>query len=253
MRVWITLLLCLSVGHLSAQTKPQGKKKPSSKASAPMKKNAPKAQAKAKPSKATPKTVEKTATKKARSASKTAKKASSPRPEHTERTVSGVSAVPVTGGEYVAAQIVPTDLPGYGTRYERAFESGFGLFVLGEPAVSFNPQMRWKWKSRRATYWGIDGQFSLFQTGTYLHVAPALWYDFILRSSPFFTLTLGALAAPAFSRGLPQANVTFAAFGELSLAFEIDDLASVRGQFRPGIVGGSFAYAMGFLIGFQFH
>lgn len=95
--------------------------------------------------------------------------------------------------------------------------------------------------------------FSLTSAGYYFGLFPGVWYDFILQETPLAHLTVGFLLGPAFCRGMAGiADVTFATFGEASISFELDDLTTVRGQFRPGIVGGRLAFGMNVLIGFRF-
>jgi hypothetical protein len=139
------------------------------------------------------------------------------------------------------------------TRFKREFESGFGQMVLHEPAVVYSAQTRFALGTQLPLYVGADLQFALFSPGYFFSLMPGIWYDFVLRSVPAATLSLGVLAGPAFGHRLAGiSNNLFAAFGEASVAFEIDDLSTVRGHFRPGIVGGRVAFVMTMLIGFRF-
>jgi hypothetical protein len=159
---------------------------------------------------------------------------------------------PFPGSIPVVAATAP-GLPSRSGRYLREFESGFGQFVLGAPAVAFNAQMRFLLSPRRSLYVGADHTFALFASGYYFSLLPGAWYNFTLVSGPLATLSLGVLAGPAFTQGLAGIpGVALTAFGEASISFEIDDLATVRGQFRPGVVGGRLAFSMALLIGFRF-
>jgi len=155
----------------------------------------------------------------------------------------------------VPAVEAPAPSPMYSNpnRYRREFESGFGQMVLREPAVVYTAQTRFGLGTALPLYIGADLQFALFSPGYFFTLLPGIWYDFVLFSAPSATLSLGVLAGPAFAHRLAGVSDNgFAAFGEASLAFEIDDLSTVRGQFRPGIVGGRLAFVMTMLIGFRF-
>lgn len=161
-------------------------------------------------------------------------------------------ASPFPGSVPIVAATAPSLTAGSG-HYLREFESGFGQLVLGTQAVSFNALYRFRVSSRRALYAGVDMQFALFSTGHYFGLLPGVWHNWTLRAAPLLTLSLGALAGPAFCHlltGLPDTSV--GAFGEMSISFELDDLATVRGQFRSGIVGGRVAFGTHLLVGFRF-
>lgn len=139
------------------------------------------------------------------------------------------------------------------TPYRSEFLSGLGVLVLEGAAVALNTQFRFVAPGARSVYLGVDGTYGLFRSGSYLSVWPGLWVDFVLDPAPLAHLTLGVLGGPAFSRGLPSlADVSLGALGELSISFEVDDLSTVRGQFRSGIVGGRFVFGMVVLFGFRF-
>lgn len=137
--------------------------------------------------------------------------------------------------------------------YAREFESGFGQLLVAMPSVAFDALFKFRISHSRPLYLGIDGTYSLFSTGYYLSLMPGLWYNFTLRATPFANLTVGLLTGPAFCKsvvGMP--NNSYGVFGEASISFELDDLTTVRGQFRPGIVGGRVAFSTAMLIGFRF-
>ncbi len=147
----------------------------------------------------------------------------------------------------------PTEPPPMAKWYRREFQSGMGLLLLGRPALTLNAQAHFLLNSVRPLYWGLDMTFSLPASGHYFALLPGLWYDVVLRAAPLAHFTFGALLGGAFSKGLDGlAPFAFSIFAEGSISFELDDLTTVRGQFRPGIVGGSFAFGMNVLIGFRF-
>ncbi len=121
------------------------------------------------------------------------------------------------------------------------------------PGVVLHTQMRFLSSRKRPVYFGIDGQFGLFDPAFFLSLMPAFWYDFVLQYQPLATLTLGLAAGPSFSKGLPSIpDQSFAVFAEIGLSYELDDLATVRVLFRPGVVGGRFSMASSVLMGFRF-
>ncbi len=149
--------------------------------------------------------------------------------------------------------LVDSGLPGRTARYFREFNSGFGLLAFALPGVLLQTQMRFLSSRRRPVYFGIDGQFGLFDPAFFLSLMPGVWYDFVLRYQPLATLTFGLTAGPSFSKGLPLIpDQSFALFGEVGLSYELDDLAAVRVLFRPGVVGGRFAMGSSLLMGFRF-
>jgi hypothetical protein len=137
--------------------------------------------------------------------------------------------------------------------YRSEFLSGLGVLVLDGAALTLNTQFRFAFPKARSMYLGVDGTYGLFAVGTILSVWPGLWFDFVLDPVPLAHLTLGVLAGPTFSQGgSPLPAFSIGTTGELSISFEIDDLSTVRGQFRSGIVGGRFVFGMVVLFGFRF-
>lgn len=148
---------------------------------------------------------------------------------------------------------VTLPVPRLAKPYRSEFLSGLGVLVLDGAALALNTQFRFVLPKARAVYLGVDGTYGLFRSGTLLSVWPALWFDFVLDPAPLAHLTLGVLGGASFSRGLPSlSDFTLGALGELSISFEVDDLSTVRGQFRSGIVGGRFVFGMVVLFGFRF-
>jgi hypothetical protein len=144
-------------------------------------------------------------------------------------------------------------LPSRSSRYFREFNSGFGLLAFTIPGVVLQTQMRFLSSRKLPVYFGIDGQFGLFDPAFFLSLMPGVWYDFVLRYQPLATLTFGLTAGPSFAKGIPLVpDQSFAIFGEVGLSYELDDLAAVRVLFRPGVVGGRFAMGSSLLMGFRF-
>ncbi|MBY0372260.1 hypothetical protein K2X33_16385 [bacterium] len=137
--------------------------------------------------------------------------------------------------------------------FRRQFLSGFGTLTLDVPTVALDSQLRFLVSDRWPLYVGGDVLIALPTYGHFLSANAGVWYDFLLAAEPAATLSVGVLGGPAFVRripGYPDSSIT--AFVDASIGFEIDELASVRGQVRPGIVGGRFAFSVAALIGFRF-
>ncbi len=195
----------------------------------------------------------KAAKKRPRAAVKTQSSKSKPRAPATDAAKKETPPLPVVPQAIIVASPIGTVGPPRTMRYRREFQSGFGVFTLVTPGAGFNVQIRFLSDDKEPLYFGVDGQFALFQSSHFLSVLPGAWYDLRLAPSPLLTLSFGIVAGPAFTAHTAVVpGTTYAIFGEMKLAWEIDDLASVHGQFKPGIVGGRFAYAMGILIGFRF-
>lgn len=102
-------------------------------------------------------------------------------------------------------------------------------------------------------YLGPEFTFVLYSPGSLFSVAGGGWYDFKIYNSPRLVLSIGAVFGSGFTNSLPQfPNRLFLSFLDISLSEELDDLASVRVQFRPGIVNKSVAYTMSFSLSFRF-
>jgi hypothetical protein len=150
--------------------------------------------------------------------------------------------------------IPPSSPEAEGTKfYKTEILSGLGLMLLGQPALALQFQSHFLLNPRRPLYLGADLSFALASPGYYFGLYPGAWYNFPLAENPLLHLTFGVLMGPAFCyQMLPIPPVSFAALGEASLSFEMDDLATVRGQFRTGIVGDVFSFGLQALIGFRF-
>lgn len=102
-------------------------------------------------------------------------------------------------------------------------------------------------------YIGPEFTFVLYSPGSIFSLAAGGWYDFRVYGSPHLTLSVGAIAGAGFTSYLPQfSNAPFVGFLDISLSQEIDDLSSIRAQFRPGIIDKSIAYMMNLSLSFRF-
>lgn len=133
------------------------------------------------------------------------------------------------------------------------FSSGFGVQVLDKPGLALQGQLLFSINKKRTYYLGPDITYTLFAPGSSLTTAIALWYELKVYGAPRLSCLFGVAAGPSFNQGVGGfANTTYALFLDLALVQEVDDLISVKGQFRPGILGGTFTYVMGFQVAFRF-
>lgn len=133
------------------------------------------------------------------------------------------------------------------------FSSGFGVQVLDKPGLALQGQLLFSVNKRRTYYLGPDLTYTLYAPGSSLTTAIALWYELKVYGAPRLSCLFGLVTGPSFNQGVGGfANTTYALFLDLALVQEVDDLISVKGQFRPGILGGTFTYVMAFQVAFRF-
>lgn len=133
------------------------------------------------------------------------------------------------------------------------FSSGFGVQVLDKPGLALQAQLLFSVNKKRTYYLGPDITYTLYAPGSSLTTGLALWYELKVYGAPRLSCLFGVVAGPSFNQGVGGfANTTYALFADLALVQEVDDLISVKGQFRPGILGGTFTYVMGFQVAFRF-
>jgi hypothetical protein len=133
------------------------------------------------------------------------------------------------------------------------FSSGFGVQVLDKPGLALQGQLLFSVNKKRSYYLGPDLTYTLYAPGSSLTTAIALWYELKVYGAPRLSCLFGLVTGPTFNQGVGGfANTTYAVFLDLALVQEVDDLISVKGQFRPGILGGTFTYVMAFQVAFRF-
>ena len=107
----------------------------------------------------------------------------------------------------------------------------------------------WKGKS---IYFGPEISALRYSSGTVFQTLLGGWYETKVHGSPRLSVAFGAFSGLGFAQGvgnLPSAGLSF--FLDGCLSQDIDDLVSVRAQFRPGVLGGYFAFMMNFNIVFK--
>jgi len=79
------------------------------------------------------------------------------------------------------------------------------------------------------------------------------WYDVRVDTPTHLSLAFGLLSGVGFSSGLPQIKpASLVTYLDLAISQELDELVTVRGQLRPGMVGRYFSYQMNVNVCFRF-
>lgn len=102
-------------------------------------------------------------------------------------------------------------------------------------------------------YVGPDVGFSLFSPGNTISTAVSAWYELRIYGAPRLSMSLGAGIGPVITSNIQQYNsLTYQGFLDGCIVQEINDIASVRGQLRPSMVGGYFGLNMNLNVQFRF-
>jgi hypothetical protein len=140
------------------------------------------------------------------------------------------------------------------TRFFR-YKTNFliGVSILNGSGLVMGGQLGYAPFRGTPAYFGPEVNFSLFSPGSILDFLVGGWYEFRVYGAPRLSINLGALGGPAFANSMPGLNsVNLAAFFDACIVQEVNDLVSVRGQFRPGYLAGNFAFMMNFNVSFRF-
>lgn len=133
------------------------------------------------------------------------------------------------------------------------FSSGFGVQVLSKPGLALQSQLLFAVGKKREYLIGPDFTYTLFAPGNALTVGLGGWYDLKIYGAPRLSCLFGLIAGPVFNSAVTGfSNTSYAVLFDLALVQEVDDLISVKGQFRPGILGSAFTYVMSFQVAFRF-
>ena len=137
--------------------------------------------------------------------------------------------------------------------YRRKLNIFVGINIAKTSAIAFGGQLGVALGKSTPLYFGPEVNFSLFSPGSILATLVGAWYELRVYGSPRLSMGLGLVAGPAFTSSIPSlSKVTYEAFFDGVLAQDIDDFVSVRGQFRPGLIGGIFSFMMNFTVSFRF-
>jgi len=128
-----------------------------------------------------------------------------------------------------------------------------GMEIVQGSALIMGMQLGLAFFDATPFYIGPEVNFALFSGGHILGLLGGAWYESRIHGSPRLSATLGLLGGVDLVQGVGSlASTSLAAFVEAIIAQDLDDLVTVRGQFRPGVVGKYFAFMMNFNVCFRF-
>jgi len=134
------------------------------------------------------------------------------------------------------------------------FSSGFGVQTGQKPGLITQGQIAFSANRARRFYAGAEVNYTLFAPGTLMAVLPGVWYNVRIARGRRAHLSFGLLAGLGFTDQIPSvAETTFVGFLDIALVQQVDDLISVKSQFRPGLIGDLLSFAMSFHVAFRFH
>lgn len=106
---------------------------------------------------------------------------------------------------------------------------------------------------RTVFYVGPEVSFSNFPGGSLFEVLASGWYEVRIYGAPRLSLAFGLLAGVGVASNLPKlGSVCTITYLDVGISQEISDLASVKGSFRPGFVGGYYSFIMSLGVTFHF-
>lgn len=122
---------------------------------------------------------------------------------------------------------------------------GSGFHVAGQ--FGYSP-----WEGR-PFYVGPSVGFTLFSPGSIITTDATAWYELRIYGAPRLSLTLGIGLGAAITSSTPQfSSFTYHGFLEGCIVQQISELASVRGQLRPSVIGGYFGFNVNLDVQFRF-
>ena len=146
------------------------------------------------------------------------------------------------------------ELADAGEFYRYRLNTAMGMHIIGSTsAFMISGQFGVAPFGTHPFFVGPDMSFALFSGGSLFGVWASGWYEMKLSGAPRLSLLFGAVGGPTFTSHVsPLPTTSYSAFLDLGVTEEIDDLASIRIQLRPGIEGGYFAFLAGLMISFHF-
>ncbi len=152
------------------------------------------------------------------------------------------------------AAVVRRDSDDEDTRFYRyKLNNSLGINIASGSALVIASQFGLAIDHTKPWYVGPELNFSLFSPGNVLAILAGTWYEMRVFGSPRMSIALGGVVGPGFASQIANTGGTvLVAFLDAVIAQDIDDLVTVRGQFRPGIIGGYFAFQMNFNVSFRF-
>jgi hypothetical protein len=139
------------------------------------------------------------------------------------------------------------------TFYKYRLNSGLGARILTTANFSIHTSFPIGFFAPKPLFIGPVVDFSTQTNGYTLATLVGAWYEFRIKSSPRLGVWLGFNTGLEFSSASGIASQGLAIFADGALVQEVDDLVSVKAQFRPGLVGGAMAFYVSFCFTFRFY
>lgn len=131
--------------------------------------------------------------------------------------------------------------------------TGLGMQLLSGTSVLVQVQLGKRLWAHTPLYVGPEASLALFNVGSLTSFFGSVWYEFRLQQSSNLGLALGGLVGVASpSRLEVLRSSSLAVLGDIVVFQDLDDLASIRGQIRPGVVGSRFSMMMSLNASFRF-
>ncbi len=137
--------------------------------------------------------------------------------------------------------------------YSFKLNTFLGYQVTDASAASLGVQGGFAVSRPTPLFVGPEVSYTLFSEGRLLSFLLGGWYEMRLFGSPRFSVVVGGLGGIGMTDNLVnlKKNV-LVAYLDAALSQDVDDLVSLRAQFRPGVVGDYFSFAMNLSVSFRF-
>lgn len=126
-----------------------------------------------------------------------------------------------------------------------------GVQVLDGSALNIGMQFAAR-VNKRGWYMGPELSYALYAPSSLTYIMLGGWREFGSLEADKIGYSIGAVGGVAEPREvLTISKTTYAFFLDFALSQGIDDLSVIRGQFRPGIIGGKLVFVMNFNVAFK--
>lgn len=134
------------------------------------------------------------------------------------------------------------------------FQSGFGVHIYSLPGLILGGQFLFSVNRDRTAYMGPELSYSLHSPTNMMMGQLLFLKDFRVYGAPRLSVQAGGSAGVLISDGTGGLPATsYVVMGEMGLVQDVDDLVSVKGRFRPGLIAGAFSFIMSFEFLFRFY
>jgi len=174
-----------------------------------------------------------------------------PAPSSVATAPSSPSPAPASTGKAVATSELRAEDEVH--QYSFRLHSYLGVMIAQNSALTYGINAAITPGGDSVWYFGPEVSYSNPNAGSITSVLIGAWRDIPVYGASRLSLGIGALAGPVFAApGSGYNSVTYAGFFNTALCKEIDELAVIRAEFRPGWISGRFAFLMNFGVSFRF-